>query len=224
MTLILLNSVRDCRSKRWLLAHFDYPHKDFCLIWPFSHKGGGYAQISKGILVHRLMCEYRNGPPPSPEHHAAHSCGRGHDACVNPWHLNWRTPTENQLERFEQHGPNPQRKLTEESAAKIRDLKGFATADTIARMFGVSESNVRLIQSGKTWKASPDRKHVFTAEEIQRIRSTAQADGVAKGFAREFGVSVGCIQRIRSGQYYKHFHESAEAGLCMSPADREQGA
>lgn len=207
MSLAEFHMTAECRLKRWISDHFNYPHDGWCLIWPFGRKGGGYAEFSRQhLLVHRLMCESRNGPPPSPEHHAAHSCGRGHDGCVNQWHLNWRTPAENQLERFEHHGLQPRFKLNSESAAKIRDLKGFATADTIAQMFGVSESNVRLILTGKTWKAAAPR--VFSEAEIQIIRSSPPAIKTAKQLASEYDVSVSVIDRIRQGKTYRYFENS----------------
>jgi len=170
------------------------------------------------LLVTRIMCEYRNGPPPTPEHHAAHSCDRGHDKCVNPNHLSWKTPTENQLDRF-RDGPIPfaRAKLTPSDAAIIRDLKGIELPHLTAKRFGVSESNVRLIQYGKTWREGTRRP--FTREEILRIRSTPQADGVTKAFAAEFGVHIGTIQRIRSGKFYSHI-ESADPRPSCAPAIR----
>lgn len=205
--------MRESQSTRWLQEHLDYPHDWCCLIWPFARKGGGYVAIGgEGILVHRLVCEHRNGPAPTPEHHAAHSCGRGHDGCVNQWHLNWRTPSENQLERFEQHGIEPRSKINSEQAAKIRDLKGFATSDTIAMMFGISESNVRLIQAGKTWQK--DQPRIFNASEVSYIRATRQIKTAAV-IAIEFGVSKFAIERIRAGKTYRYFDTDSE----VSPAD-----
>ena len=71
---------------------------DNCLIWPFSTVGRGYARVSIGgkmILVTRILCEEKYGPPPSETHQAAHNCGNGHLGCVNPNHLRWATPAEN---------------------------------------------------------------------------------------------------------------------------------
>lgn len=45
--------------------------------------------------VSRLVCEYINGKAPSPEHEAAHNCGKGHEGCVNPLHMRWATRAEN---------------------------------------------------------------------------------------------------------------------------------
>jgi len=53
------------RSSRWLREHLDYPHKDWCLLWPFSRNENGYGLYGlKNLKVHRLMCEYVHGPAP----------------------------------------------------------------------------------------------------------------------------------------------------------------
>jgi hypothetical protein len=217
VSLAAFHAIRDCRSKRWLAAHLDYPHDDRCLIWPFARKGGGYVTMGKkGVLVHRVACEHRNGPPPSPEHHAAHSCGRGHDGCINPWHLNWRTPTENQLERYEQHGLLPRYKLTLERAQQIRGMQGFASADIVAAQFGVSESNVRLVWTGKTWNSECPR--VFTEQEVGYIRSTPWQVKSAKVIAKEFGVLRSVIERIRAGKTYRYFSDTPQVPPAHQPS------
>jgi len=138
----------------WIRANLGFPYKDWCLIWPFSRSQTGYAMIGEGnIRVHRVMCEHRHGPAPSPNHYAAHSCDRGHDGCVNPWHLDWKTPSENQLDRYKGGEILPARKLTADEARQIRDLKGLQPILETAAKFNISESNVRLIQAGKTWRA-----------------------------------------------------------------------
>lgn len=195
--------MRESRSTRWIRAHLDYPHDWCCLIWPFASKGGGYVSVGgERILVHRLVCEHRNGPAPTPEHHAAHSCGRGHDGCVNQWHLNWRTPAENQLERYEQRGIEPRRKITLEQAQEIRGLQGLDCADNVAARFGISESNVRLIWAGKTWKT--DIPRVFSEAEVLLIRSTPWQVKSARSFAKEFGVAISVIERIRQRRSYRY--------------------
>lgn len=74
-----------------------------CLIWPYARNPGGYGLIRiEGTLrlVTRILCESKNGPPPSPQHHAAHYCGKGHLGCVTKDHLSWKTPKENQADRI----------------------------------------------------------------------------------------------------------------------------
>jgi hypothetical protein len=111
------NYIGDGPGATWIRAHFDFPHKDWCLIWPFSRSQTGYAMFGEDkIRVHRVMCEHRHGPAPTPEHYAAHSCDRGHEGCVNQWHLNWKTPSENQFDRHKDGEVLPARKLTADAA------------------------------------------------------------------------------------------------------------
>lgn len=72
-----------------------------CVTWPYSKCTNGYGQVAingKKVLTHRISCERLNGPPPTPQHEAAHSCGNGHLGCVSPWHLRWLTHAENTAE------------------------------------------------------------------------------------------------------------------------------
>lgn len=131
---------------------------DECLIWPFG-RTNGYGQIKRDgrtRLVHRILCEDAYGPPPTPEHQAAHSCGKGHLGCVNKHHLSWKTPKENQADRII-HGThsrgenNAVAKLTEDQAREIIGLTGHLSRKQIAEKFGVSAQNISSIQTGKAW-------------------------------------------------------------------------
>ncbi len=65
---------------------------DDCLIWPFTRNGQGRAVLGNPNgtnLVHRRICIEVNGEPATPDMQATHSCGRGHDGCVNRRHLVW---------------------------------------------------------------------------------------------------------------------------------------
>src|SRR4051812_5100930 len=88
----------------WLREHALYCGDD-CLIWPFSRARGygNFGYLGKNIYAHRFMCELIHGPAPTPDHHAAHSCGNGHKACVNPMHITWKTSSENMRDK-ELHG------------------------------------------------------------------------------------------------------------------------
>lgn len=206
----------DAPSKRWLEQHLDHQDREFCLIWPLSRAQNGYPTCGANnrIRPHRIMCERRHGPPPSPAHQAAHSCGKGHLGCVNPWHLNWKTPSENQIERYEQQGaPKPRWRLTVEQVDEIRAMKGRErTVDTAAR-FQCTEANIRQIQSGKTWRQDRMDYRQWTDQEIQRIRnSPTGVKGVVKDLATEFGVSINTIYRIKNAQSYRHVDTPAQLG------------
>jgi DNA-binding transcriptional regulator YiaG len=125
----------------WLRAMASYHHEE-CLIWPFtrnSQKGyGTFGYLRQQHYAHRYMCELVHGPAPSPKHQAAHSCGRGHEGCVNPGHLSWKTNSENQIDRSEHGNRGPvQKRLSPREVAEVRALKGIKTQVEIAAMYGV---------------------------------------------------------------------------------------
>ena len=125
----------------WLVAHKDYDGKG-CLMWPFAiNREHGYCpfgHLGKLHNGHRVMCEMVNGPPPTPRHQAAHSCGNGFDGCLHPKHLSWKTNSENQLDR-RIHGtfPEVRNRITPDKVEQIRALRGVETQDNIAKKFGI---------------------------------------------------------------------------------------
>lgn len=130
-----------------------------CLLWPHSTDGQGYAQVSHdGRLQHvsRLVCEDEHGPPPSPLHQAAHSCGKGHLSCVTRRHLSWKTRPENEADKLvhgtsnrgDAHGMS---KLALHDIQKIISLKGHASQRQIAKDFGISQQHVSSIHRGERW-------------------------------------------------------------------------
>lgn len=192
----------------WIAKHLDYPHEQYCLIWPFARGDNGYASTTrdgKFIYIHRYICELVNGPPPTDAHQAAHSCGNGHLGCVNPHHLSWKTPAENQLDV----GARRRRtKLKPEQVIEIRGLRGIENvADTAAR-FGVTEANIRQIQSGKTWRADRRLRADLPDElvlKIRRLGATMSAWEVSK----EVGLDNATCDRIIKGKTYKDVREPA---------------
>lgn len=133
---------------------FPYEGKD-CLFWPFATNKDGYGIVWQGT-VHRIVCERRNGPPPTPEHEAAHSCGNGHLACVAGHHLSWKTHVENMAYRIP-HGTHSRgercgkAKLTEDEVRAIRVLTARMPQGDIAKIFGVSSQHISKIQSDQQW-------------------------------------------------------------------------
>lgn len=134
---------------------------DECIQWPFGAggRGRGYGRMHTPdgpISVHRALCEAAHGPPPTPEHEAAHSCGNGHLRCVTKRHLSWKTPKENAADRLI-HGThsagekNGNARLTEAQVREILAIRGTTTQASIARRYGVTPQTIHEIYKGKTW-------------------------------------------------------------------------
>lgn len=132
---------------------------DDCLIWPFTRGGRGYAQMwvdGHLQIVSRLICREVHGDPPTPEHQAAHSCGRGDHGCVTKGHLSWKTVADNHADTLI-HGTrtrgerNGSAKLTEVEARAILALKGKYPRQFIAEYFEVAPQTVSQIHSRASW-------------------------------------------------------------------------
>lgn len=143
----------------WLEANVGH-QSDECLAWPFSRERTGYGTKvwfgGRGVPPHRVMCVLAHGPSPEGKTHAAHNCGKGHFGCVNPRHIEWKTPKENTADKFI-HGTIA---LGEEShLAKLKDQDVLAIVgplrhlgcNKLAAKFGVSNTTIKLIRRGETW-------------------------------------------------------------------------
>lgn len=148
---------------RFLQDNKDYCGEE-CLIWPYSGNGTGYGKVrNRGVrkYAHVVMLEMTAGPKPTPKHEAAHSCGNR--SCVNPQHLRWATPSENQRDRL-LHGThsrgerNSQAKLTAEQVLEILELikEGMAYRE-IGRLYGVDQAQVSRIKTGGAWAHLADK-------------------------------------------------------------------
>lgn len=127
-----------------------------CIDWPFG-KTNGYGVIrvaGRTTGAHRHACEMAHGPAPE-GHEAAHGCGRR--ACVNPAHLRWATPTENQADRLG-HGTHNRgercgiHKLTEAEVREIRTLVAAGHRQrALAARFGVSQVTISNVINRVSW-------------------------------------------------------------------------
>lgn len=132
-----------------------------CLTWPYARTSAGYGHLAidgRHTLVSRVVCERKHGPAPEGRFYAAHSCGLGHEGCVAPWHISWKTPTENAADKIA-HGTHltgdtcPASKLTSAQVAEIRAMRGTATQQQIGARFGVGQPNISAIFRGRSWRA-----------------------------------------------------------------------
>lgn len=160
------------KTIQWVRDHVAYQYDEWCLIWPFSTTRGygRFSYLGKAYYAHHFMCELARGEAPSDRHEAAHSCGD--TACVNPKHLSWKTPGENALDN-RQHGTHVRSrygsagKITAEQADAIRSQKGIKTLWQLADEYGVSESAISNVWTGKTHYRPCKIKHWTKAEDDQ---------------------------------------------------------
>jgi hypothetical protein len=221
------------KSYQWILAHVDYPHDDWCLVWPFARDKHGRGMMShdgESHWAHRFMCKLVKGEPPTPEHTAAHSCGNGHGGCINPHHLGWKTQAEN-LEDCREHGTlvrhhggNVRRVMPEEIEA-IKAARGFQTQGHLAAKYGVSEGTISDIWHGRSHTRQSKVPH-YTPEDDAKIREAIEA---GQSY-REIGALIGRAPHAVSGRVYRLGLRSkwinphtADLGLSYSNGDQHHG-
>lgn len=126
---------------------------DGCLHWPYARDNNGYGKVfwnGKLAYASRVVCERANGPPPDAQSEAAHSCGMGHEGCIAPWHLSWKSRVENLRDK----GPHGTAaiKLTEADVREIRALRPALSYAKIAERFGIHASSAHAAATGRTWQ------------------------------------------------------------------------
>lgn len=211
------------RAHQWLVDHLDYPH-DYCLIWPFSlTRGyGALSHLGRRGYAHRFMCELAKGDPSTPGHEAAHSCGRGDEGCVNPRHLSWKTKTQNALD-CRQHGTQAKScygnrgKLTEEQTAQIRALRPTMLGSELASLFGVHETTISNIVTGRTRNRKP-KINYWTDDEADALRRELATGKSISKIAAAMGKTYGSI-RAKAGR----LRPLPDPG-CVTPAERQNPA
>lgn len=147
---------------------------DDCWLWTASDKGNGYGQFGVAGRIdfaHRVSWKIHNGDIPAGMC-VLHRCDN--PRCVNPSHLFLGTKADNVADmiakgrqargnrtgarvhpetvaRGERSGAA---KLTERDIRRIKEryAKGDITQQELARQYGVHQSNISVIVSGKAWK------------------------------------------------------------------------
>jgi hypothetical protein len=147
------------RKIRWLRGNADYQGDD-CLTWPFQvgDNGRGVASLDgRQTSAPRIMCILAHGQPEHKSLHASHSCGKGHEGCVNPRHLSWKTPQENEADK-RKHGTLRKGEnintavLTEADVRSIRRaLMDGRTGRSLAAEYGVTPSAISNIKNRQAW-------------------------------------------------------------------------
>lgn len=145
----------------YLLAHM----WDDCPKWPYKRMSNGYAQIhwksakTRSQLVHRVVCELVNGPPPTDKSEAAHACGKGHEGCFGARCLSWKDRTGNAADMVA-HGNSAWgersyfARLTKAQVVEIL-ASLHEPNSSLARRYGVTTDSIQNIRTGKTWRHLP---------------------------------------------------------------------
>ena len=149
-----------------LLKHSIPVTETGCWLWTASALPSGYGQINvateKGrrpLLAHRVSYEEFVGP--AGDAFVLHRCDV--PACVNPAHLflgNHQANMDDKVAKGRQRKGMgiPQAKLTDQQVQEILWLRGLKTQREVAKHYGVSQSLVSLLQSGKS------RRHLLDHE------------------------------------------------------------
>ena len=137
-----------------------------CWVWQGATHPFGYGNIAIGghgadgkspVRVHRAMWGLERGPIPE-NMCVLHKCDN--PSCCNPDHLFLGTKADNSRDMVEKnrcnpHGKPTRRKLTQAKADEIRATTGM-TQVRLAAKYGVSQTNISLIQTNKHW-STPKR-------------------------------------------------------------------
>ncbi len=126
-----------------------------CWVWTATRERKGYGKIradGKMRQAHRVSYELHRGGIPDGMFVCHHCDNR---ACINPDHLFLGSHADN-MEDMKSKGRqqigvrNRQAKLTEADIVAIRAARG-APQPELARTYGVSQSHISDIQTGKKW-------------------------------------------------------------------------
>lgn len=123
----------------------DIRGEDDCWEWTLSKYRTGYGQVSGGLYAHRMAWELSHEPIPSGMI-IMHTCDNR--ACCNPNHLRLGTDLDNVRDKYSK-GRGVTVGLTEEQVAEIYRDPRFQKV--IAREYGVSQSQISNIKTGKQW-------------------------------------------------------------------------
>lgn len=148
---------RPSKHREFVLLACEYDSDD-CLIWPYAVGAKGYGAArweGRTYTAHRIVLILTQGQPPAHGMQAAHAPGVCHQRrCVNPRHIRWATPEENQADRVIDGTSN----RGERSATAILNRwqvyeirTDCRPDDVIALDYGVTGGCIRNVKERRTW-------------------------------------------------------------------------
>jgi len=125
-----------------------------CWEWR-EHTDNGYGRF-RGARAPRVAYEFAKGPIPDGML-VRHTCDN--PRCCNPFHLILGTNSDNMQDalargRFAIGPRHGNTRLTQEQADYIRQNPDGLTGKALAAQFGIAQSTVSYIRSGRSWKHS----------------------------------------------------------------------
>lgn len=147
-----------------LAAMAEHYAADACWVWVGLRDKDGYGRVKPNetgtTRAHRIAFVVTNGSIPSGLH-VCHRCDN--PPCVNPAHLFLGTPADNTHDAVHKgrmaHGERHHlSKLTVSQVRQIRESRAarHTPVRELARVFGVSKSNIEFIVNGSTWKSAAE--------------------------------------------------------------------
>lgn len=129
-----------------------------CWLWQGARDANGYGAFSFAGRTRRahVVSLILDGRPPAPGQYACHHCDN--PSCVRPSHLYPGSPLDNMRDAKER---GRMRKGERVHFARLREHEVRAIRESsqaipeLARLYGVSPANIRLILNRKTWKHIP---------------------------------------------------------------------
>lgn len=225
-------ATRDIRERFWEKVQKHGPYD--CWIWSASANDHGYGKFGTGSKrdgsnrwehSHRVAWELTHGPIPE-RMFVCHRCDN--PPCVNPAHLFLGTAADNSRDMISKgrhrvkNGGTASSKLSAVEAIRVhqRYATGTVSQKDLGKEFGVSQSAVSSIVTGKLWthlvRPLPPRKNAvprgeaqlhakLTEETVREIRARFSTDSITKkALGREFGVSGVLVGLIVSRKAWRH--------------------
>lgn len=209
-------------TTRQILNRSSVREENGCRLCTGYLNSSGYGELRSGgkrWIASRLSYHGKHGPIPD-EMCVLHHCDT--PSCIQPSHLFLGTRADNAHDCIRK-GRKPIgdkcviSKLTEKQAAKIK--ADPRVLRVIAKDYGVTESAIRHVKTGRSWKAvnvpvvrlrQSDRNinvgedHAaakLTEDAVRKIRADTRPNRIV---AAEYGVQFGCISKVRNFQRWTH--------------------